>query len=64
MRAWERPHWSGRPRPKSDRQRLKPNIFARLVRVSAKNSGTVFITVLFLAALAASFATLSLRFDP
>ncbi|MGH6819333.1 MAG: hypothetical protein ACREDU_00540, partial [Methylocella sp.] len=64
MTEWVSPHWTGRPQPKPDRRRrLKPNGFARLARLCARNSMVVIVALLFLTALALSFAVLSLRID-
>ncbi len=66
MTEWEQPHWSGKPQPQpkpDGRRRLKPNIFARVVRLCARKAGGVFVTVLFLMALAASFAASTLQID-
>lgn len=65
MDAWEQPHWSGRPQPEPDRRpRLRPNIFARIARFCARQSPFVLIVVVFLTAMTAGFAALSLAVDP
>jgi uncharacterized protein len=65
MTNWEQPHWSGRPQEKPDgRARLKPNIFARLARFSARHAAAVILLVLFLASLGAGLAVFSIRLLP
>jgi hypothetical protein len=64
MGEWEQLHWSGQTQAKPDRRRrIRPNLFARLARVCARNSTNVFVVVLFLTALSASFAALTIRVD-
>ena len=65
MEEWEQPHWSGKPQPKADtRPKLRPNLFARVARSCARNASAVFMSFLFLCALTASYAAVTLEIDP
>lgn len=62
---WDQPHWSGRPQDSATpRQRLRPNLFARIARFAAANRLSLVALALFLTVLMAGFAAGRLVIDP
>jgi hypothetical protein len=64
--SWDQPHWSGRPPPQSavPRQKLRPNLFARIARFSAGNALAVVLAFSVIALACAGFAVSRLAIDP
>lgn len=63
--SWDQPHWSGRPQPSATpRQRLRPNAFARLARLSASYRYAIVLASLALALLLGGYAASHLAVDP
>ena len=63
--TWEQPHWSGRPQPSAQpRQKLRPNVYARLARVSAAHAVIVVLLYAAVAVLCGGYAATYLQIDP
>ncbi|MCA3559720.1 MAG: hypothetical protein IOC82_01660 [Aestuariivirga sp.] len=62
---WDQPHWSGKPQPGAGpRQKLRPNVFARVARVCAAWRLAVVAAAVLLAAGLSVFAATRLSIDP
>lgn len=62
---WDQPHWSGKPqRSAVPRQKLRPNVFARVARGCATHRLVVAVLSLVLAVGLAGFAATRLAIDP
>ncbi len=63
--TWDNPHWSGRPQQSAGpRQRLRPNVYARLARFSAAHGSIIVLLYAVLAMICGSYAASVLQIDP
>ncbi len=64
--SWDQHNWSGRPQPPTDvpRQKLRPNLFARIARFSAINALAVVLVFGFIALACGGYAISRLAIDP
>ena len=63
--TWDNPHWSGRPQHGAvPRQRLRPNLYARIARFCASHGSIIVLFFAVLAMVCGSYAASTLRIDP
>ena len=63
--TWDHPHWSGRPQNSAvPRQRLRPNLYARIARFCAAHGSILVLFYAVLAMVCGTYAASILRIDP
>jgi hypothetical protein len=63
--TWEEPHWSGRPQQSAGpRQKLRPNLFARLARFAVSRNWLLLFLWVVLALACAAYAASRIEINP